>query len=91
MVSDERIQTMQSDRGGMMSCTYEDQIEFRRSKFREWYRLNPPSRKAKRRPRTPDMKDWWVLIRLDKKGIELAKRNGTLEIIGPRQYKINLD
>lgn len=70
--------------------TYEDQMQFRRQKIRQWFRLNPETRKAKRRPDSKQEEKWKVLIHLDAEHRRSEIRKGDLEILGPREYRIRL-
>ncbi len=70
---------------------YEDQIAFKQQKYREWFRLFAPTRKAKRRPLIDDEQAWMALIRLDSKRIQREKKQKRLKILGPRHYRITID
>lgn len=69
---------------------YEDQIAFKRHKYREWFRFFAPTRKAKRRPLSDKEKPWKVLILLDSKRIQTEKKQKRLKLLGPRHYRISL-
>ncbi|MFQ5980562.1 MAG: hypothetical protein ACE5OZ_20685 [Candidatus Heimdallarchaeota archaeon] len=70
--------------------TYEDQMQFRRKKISHWFRLNPATRKARRRPKSKREEKWKVLIHLDAERIRSEIWKGNLEILGQRKYRIYL-